>query len=334
MRHWRHCTNGNQSRHEPERGGRDGRVKWTGAEADRWKPESEAGERDGKDLWSSVQWTRRLPRVISRPNFKKQEEKHPTSLGFLVSPSLCFLSRKYTGEVFKQPTGSGLIKRQTFLHLEGKYNYFCTFSVYFFRTLSRHVTQNRSRRRPQVRVCQVLGSVSTQKVIFYDFYRLPVFYKSKLSVRDKSVWQRDQSGSRLCSRFLWNMAESPLVSLQLTWYFDRDEKYGFGVGKKNKTPPLGSTETKMQHLSAMTGGANEIHSCLFVFISNQIKWFDQNFKLKPWLVLEAVRWLCTTEFIKIAAIWVSAAIIHCRINSSDCRGSLKYWDFLLIDCGS
>lgn len=105
-------------------------------------------------------------------------------------------------------------------------------------------------------------------------------------------------------------------------------------GKKNKTPPLGSTETKMQHLSAMTGGANEIHSCLFVFISNQIKWFDQNFKLKPRLVFEAVRWLCTIEFIKIAAIWVSIAIIHCQINSSDCRGSLKYWDFLLIDCGS
>lgn len=47
----------------------------------------------------------RLPRVISRPNFKKQEEKHPTSLVFLVSPSLCFLSHKYTSEVFKQPTG-------------------------------------------------------------------------------------------------------------------------------------------------------------------------------------------------------------------------------------
>lgn len=45
------------------------------------------------------------PRVISRPNFKKQEEKHPTSLVFLVSPSLCFLSHKYTSEVFKQPTG-------------------------------------------------------------------------------------------------------------------------------------------------------------------------------------------------------------------------------------
>lgn len=71
--------------------------------------------------------------VSSQGQTSKSRRKNTQCLSSFLFPPLCVSCRANTrARSLNNPRGSELIKRQTFLHLEGEYIYFCTFSVYFF----------------------------------------------------------------------------------------------------------------------------------------------------------------------------------------------------------
>lgn len=97
------------TRADMEHGGTDRRVKWTGAEADRWKPRWL-----GIGGWEKTRNRSLILCSMNTPEFlmsspsqaSKSRSKQQTSLLFSCFQPLCRSPLKFTGEVFKQATGS------------------------------------------------------------------------------------------------------------------------------------------------------------------------------------------------------------------------------------